>query len=444
MTDDALTFTLRVDHNPNLAVGRQTVHAIIGVRAESGPGAGGVPPAAAEVIIIDKSKSMTGSKIRAAGQAACAAVDVLRDGTYFAVIAGQTAAELVYPAKPVLAVASGQTRAMAKREIDRVAAGGTTNISTWLLLADQILTSCPAQIKHAILLTDGHSTENDDALQAALTACGGHFVCDCRGVGDGWRPSELRKIARSLLGTWAPVAAPEELADDFRAAATTAMAKRAAGVLLRIRLSGQTKVSYFAQVMPSIEDLTSKGVLRDGGQTIDFPLGDWGEQVRDYDLRLEADQHDLRIETGTGVRAARLEVVLPPSDPGDGDPWVAAATFVEVRWTTDVALSGPIHPRVAGYTGQEELAAAVDEGLDAWKNGRADAEAKVGQAVRLAFQLRHEELLERFSAIAEFVDPAAGVVRLRGYDQVSRVDLIWASYLSERSHYVDPERRGDG
>jgi von Willebrand factor type A domain len=440
MTDEGLNFTIRIDHNPYLAVGRQTVHAIIQVRAaEPGSGAGSAPPVAAEVIIIDKSKSMTGSKIVEACRAASAAVDVLRDGTYFAVIAGQTFAELVYPPEPVMVPASGTTRAAAKREIGRMAAAGTTGMSTWLTLADTLLTSCPAQIKHALMLTDGHSTEDDDALSAALTQCAGHFVCDCRGVGDGWKPSELRKIARTLLGTWAPVAAPQQLADDFRAVLTAAMAKRVTGVLLAIRPTGRTKVSYFAQVMPSIEDLTGKCVVSGDGQTIEFPLGDWGDQVRDYDLRLEADQHDLAVKTGEEARAARLKIVLPPSDDPGGSPRVAASASLGVLWTTDVALSGPINRRVAGYTGQEELATAVDEGLDAWRNGRADAEAKVGRAVRLAHQLQHQDLLERFTAIADLIDPAAGIVRLRRYEQVSRVNEIWASYLSEQSRYIDPD-----
>lgn len=451
MTDDALNFTIRIDHNPYLAVGQRTVHAIIGVRAaEPGPGAGSAPPVAAEVIIIDKSKSMTGSKIAEACRAASTAVDLLRDGTYFAVIAGQTVAELVYPPEPVMIPVSGATRAAAKHEIGLIAAAGTTGMSTWLTLADTLLTSCPAQIKHAIMLTDGHSTEDGDVLSAVLTQCAGHFVCDCRGVGDGWKPSELRTIAHTLLGTWAPVAAPQQLVGDFRAVLTAAMAKRVTGVLLRITPKRGTKVSYFAQVMPSIEDLTGKRVVSGDEETCDFPLGDWGDQVRDYHLRLEADQRAWSIGTGEGARLAKLEILLPSSDEKGGTPPVSPSASLAVQWTTDVSLSGRINRRVGGYTGQEEEAVAVDEALAAWRDGGADAEAKVGRAVRLAHQLQREDLLERFTAIAEFVDPAAGIVRLRRYEQVSRVNEIWASYLSEQSRLIDPDgdddpdRRPDG
>jgi hypothetical protein len=438
MTDEPLTFSLRVDHNPNLAVGQRQLHAIVQISAaDPDPGAGSGAPLAAEVIVIDSSKSMTGTRIEEARRAASAAVDVVRDGTYFAVVAGQTSAELVYPPDPAMVAATARNRAAAKRKIANVPAGGTTNMSTWLSLTDTLLTGCPAQIKHAIMLTDGHSTDAEGALAVALKACQGHFVCDCRGVGDGWRDDELRQIARALLGTWAPVAAPEDLADDFRAALTASMAKRIPDVVLRIRLYGQATVSYLAQVMPSIEDLTGKGVVAADGQAIEFPIGHWGAQVRDYHLRLDTSQGALRIENGGRARAARLEVVLP----GSGE--IAASASVGVSWTEDVMLTSSINPRVAGYTGQEELAAAVDAGLDAWRNGRPDAEEKMARAVRLAHQVQHADLLERFSAIAELVNPAAGVIRLRGYHQVSRADVLWASYLSEQSRYVEPGT-GDG
>lgn len=445
MTDQPLTFTLSVDHNPYLLVGKRTFDTIIQVKAaEAGPDAADGPPLAAEVVIIDTSRSMTGSRIEEARRAAAAAVDAARDGTFFAVIAGHTIADLVYPPKPAMAVATARNRAAAKRAIAKVAAGGTTNMSTWLRLADTLLTGCPARIKHAIMLTDGHSTDDDGALPAGLKACEGHFVCDCRGVGDGWREDELRQVARALLGTWAPVAAPELLADDFRAALEASMAKRIPGVLLRIKLFGKAKVTYFAQVMPVIEEVTGKGVIADGGQAVEFPLGHWGADRRDYHLRLETSR-DLDVKAGEEARPARLEVVLPAPGPGGGDVRVAASAPVIVSWTTDTALSSTNHPKVDVYNDQEELAAAVNEGLNAWRDGRPGAGRLIGRAVQLAFRdrKRYADLLERFSAIAEFVDPAAGVVRLRGYDQVSRADLIWTSYLSEQSRLVDSDEPDD-
>jgi von Willebrand factor type A domain len=440
MSQEPLKFSLRVDHNENLAIGEQQLHAIVQVSAlEPDTEAATEVPVAAEVIIIDTSKSMTGSRIEAALRAACAAVDTVRDGSYFAVVAGHTRAELVYPPHPPMVKASARNRDAAKQMIATVVAAGETYMSTWLSLADKLLAGCrEARIKHAIMLTDGRSMDDQGELADALKACQGRFVCDCRGIGHHWRDDQLRQIAHALLGTWAPVAAPGDLTDDFRAALTASMAKRVPDVALRVRLYGQARVRSLAQVMPCHVELTGKGVATDDGRAVEFSLGHWGpQQVRDYHLRLDTRQDALRIENGGRARTARLEVVLP----GSGKAAVTAP--VGVSWTDDLLLTTSINQRVAGYTGQEELAAAVAAGLDAWRHGRRDAEEKLGRAVRLAREVGNTLLLERFTAIAEFVDPAAGVIRLPDYRQVSQADVLWASYLSEQSRYIEPDG-GDG
>jgi hypothetical protein len=103
-----------------------------------------------------------------------------------------------------------------------------------------------------------------------------------------------------------------------------------------------------------------------------------------------------------------------------------------------VTLSSVINPRVAGYSGQEKLSRAVDEGLSAWKNGRADAEEKLGLVVRLAHELGREDLLERLSAIVVIENRITGRIWLRPRDQVSFGDMNWFSHLAGQSLYVEP------
>ena len=108
----ALTFALRVDQNQYLRLGGSTVRAMIQITAVPAERpAAGESPAAAEVIIIDKSNSMRGVKLTEARRAAAAAVNVLRDGAEFAIVAGQDTAELVYPTTGRMAQASAATRA---------------------------------------------------------------------------------------------------------------------------------------------------------------------------------------------------------------------------------------------------------------------------------------------------------------------------------------------
>ncbi len=106
-------FTVDIYQNEYLPEGGTEVNAIVTVTATGGfPAGGGPSAAAAEVIIIDTSGSMgyPASKMTAAKQATAAAIDTLRDGVAFAIIAGSHRAELVYPADGRLIAASAQTR----------------------------------------------------------------------------------------------------------------------------------------------------------------------------------------------------------------------------------------------------------------------------------------------------------------------------------------------
>src|SRR6516225_3835576 len=186
---NAPEFTIQTFQNEYLPVGGREVNAVITVTsagaadaADSADGEG-----AAEIIIIDRSGSMSGQKIAEARRAAAAAVDVIRDGVGFAVVAGTSTARPVYPDDGSLAVAASGTRAAAQQAISRVKAGGGTAIGSWLRLAHQIFGTRPAALRHAILLTDGKNGERPRQLDAAIELCQGVFSCDCRGVGTGWR-----------------------------------------------------------------------------------------------------------------------------------------------------------------------------------------------------------------------------------------------------------------
>jgi Mg-chelatase subunit ChlD len=122
----------------------------------------------AEIIIIDCSGSMRSprTKIEQARAATAAAVDVIRDGVAFAVIAGTEKAVPIFPADGSLVVASPGTKEAAKQAVSGVLPRGGTAIGQWLRLALAMFSSYPASLRHGILLTDGqnaHETPEDTA-----------------------------------------------------------------------------------------------------------------------------------------------------------------------------------------------------------------------------------------------------------------------------------------
>ena len=96
-------FTVDIDHNPYLPAGGRDVSAVVTVTAEASddtppePGAAG---ASAEIIIVDCSGSMRSKrKIGQACAATEAALDVISDGVWFAIIAGTDNARPRLPAE---------------------------------------------------------------------------------------------------------------------------------------------------------------------------------------------------------------------------------------------------------------------------------------------------------------------------------------------------------
>jgi len=170
-------FSVEVYQNEYLSVGATEVNAIITVTASGGGGPVAVAAPAgstAEVIIIDTSGSMhvPRTKLSSAKQATAAAIDTLRDGVAFAVIAGTDEARLVYPYRHGLEVASEQTRTEAKQAVAKLSANGGTAIGKWLRLADSVFSTQQSSMRHAILLTDGQNMHDRVEAAAAVARRG--------------------------------------------------------------------------------------------------------------------------------------------------------------------------------------------------------------------------------------------------------------------------------
>ncbi|RFS85723.1 VWA domain-containing protein [Actinomadura spongiicola] len=405
-------FTVKIDQNKYLPEGGREVHAIVSVEATAAEGAAPVSAStrASEVIIIDTSGSMSypDTKLRAAIAAAKVAIDTLRDGVEFAVVSGSNVAKMVFPARPGLVAATPETREQAKVALNRLKASGGTAIGSWLRLADELFDDVQGGIRHAILLTDGKNQhETPEELEAVLLRCERRFVCDCRGVGTDWEVAELRKIASALLGTVDIVADPAGLVADFQAMTEAAMGKSVADVALRVWTPQTANLKFVKQVLPSVEDLTGRRV-ESAPQAGDYPLGAWGAEARDYHICVEVSPG----EVGKELRAAWVKLVVPGA-PGE-EAQVLATGNVLAQWTDDEARSTKINARVAHYTGQAELAAAIQEGLQARKDGDIDtATARLGRAVVLANEAGNDEITSMLRRVVDVVDLGTGTVRLK-------------------------------
>ncbi len=419
-------FSAAVYQNEFLPDGGTDINAIVTVTCSGAGQAGRSGGAAGEIIIVDTSGSMGTTNMNAAKVAAAAAVDQIIDGTWFAVVAGNHQAYLAYP--PVRTGAGmvqmdGGTRAAAHQAVNDFTAEGGTAMGTWLTLAGRLFESVPGLAqKHAILLTDGENhNELPEQLTAAIQGVTGRFQCDCRGVGIDWQVAEVRRIAQALLGTVDIIPQPEQMAEVFADLMQQAMGRGVADAQLRVWSPQGAQVTFVRQVSPTLEDLTQRRTAINpltGG----YPTGAWGDESRDYHVGVRLSAKAV----GQEQLAARVQLAL-------GDE-VVAQGLVKAKWSSDEALTTRIDPAVAHYTGQTELADAIQKGLEAKAAGDdATATAKLGRAVQLAAETGNDEATSRLRKVVDIDNIETGTVRLkRSVDKADEMALDTASTKTTR------------
>jgi hypothetical protein len=417
------SFQAEVYQNEYLPEGGRVVDAVVTVSATGeGLRTGVEAPTAAQVIMIDTSGSMgsPATKIAEAKKATATAIDTLRDGVAFAVVAGSMTARMVYPIDQKMIAATPQTRAEAKAAVARLRADGGTAMGRWLDLANYLFAGQQAEVKHAILLTDGQNQhETPEDLQLVLDACEGKFICDSRGIGTDWVARELRKVASTLLGTADGLEDPAQLPAAFRAMTEAAMGKGVADVALRIWTPAGATIRFVKQVFPQVEDLTPRR-KEISARVGEYPTGAWGAESRDYHVSIDVEEGAV----GEERLSARVSLL--------SGGVVLAERLVLAKWTDDTALSTKINPQVAHYTGQAELAAVIQEGLAARDAGDVEvATAKLGRAVQLATQSGHEDTAKLLARVVDIDDPQTGTVRLK--KNVTSVDAELADVRSVKT-----------
>lgn len=423
-------FSAEVFQNEYLADGSTDVHAIVTVTC-TGAGQAGQSASgdAGEIVIVDTSGSMDWPGVRAAQAAAAAALDQVLDGTWFALIAGTHVARLVFPfaGSPMgMARMDPQTRAAARAAIGYLQPDGGTAMGTWLELAAAVVRSVPSLVQaHAILLTDGKNQHETPAeLDARMRTAQGVLQVDCRGVGAAWEVGELRRIASTLMGTVDLIPRPDQMAEEFAGLMRRSMSRGVAAADLRVWAPQGAQVLFVRQVSPNVEDLSARR-REVNPLTGAYPTGSWGDESRDFHVavRLPAAR-----AVGQEQLAARVQLAL-------GEQVVAQA-LVKALWSDDSSLTARISPEVAHYTGQTELAEAIQDGLAARAAGDdRTATAKLGRAAQLAAETGNAEVTAKLRKVVDIEEPATGKVRLRkGVDKIDEMALDTTSTKTTRVH----------
>jgi hypothetical protein len=421
-----MSFKIEAFQNRYLAPGSTRVDAIVSITADPNL------QAARELVvgfILDKSGSMAGGRIEAVQGAVTKAISMLGDGTWFFVVAFDGNAYVTIRETQ----ANAQTKQWAAGQVAQLQASGGTAMSTGLRAARTIFERAPNAIRQCVFLTDGKNEgEKPPAVMEELAHCEGVFECDCWGVGTDWQVGEVQTIAQHLLGKASLIPSPEGVEAAFRGAIEKASGKALKDVRVRLWTPQGASIGFVKQVNPTIEELTAKG--RDvSAQVREYMTGSWaGGETRDFHVTVDVKAGKV----GDEMLAARPSVAYAEST---ASGWVekedkAAEARIFATWTADETLSSRLDHTVAHYTGQDELAAAIQKGLELREQGQeAQATQLLGRAVKIAHQSNNTEMTQRLAKVVDVVDAGSGTVRLKkDVKKAATMDLQLESRTTKR------------
>lgn len=396
-----MSFEVQGFFNPHLAVGARRTDAVLTItcNTESAPSA-----EVAVAFIVDVSGSMgENGKMDYTKLALRHTLDQLPESIQFCIVTFHSDARVVVP----MTRATRQAIAAAHKAVQGLVPSGSTAMSNALEAVHAEFEKVGRDaIKISKMLTDGkNDTDDKSDLNRALKACQGFFQCDTRGIGADWRPDDLRHIASTLLGTADAVGQGDALAQDFKQTLDSAVSKGVSNAVLRLWAPATATILSVKQVMPAIEDLTKAGRQFDP-KTLDFPLGAWGSESRDYHVSIELPEG----AAGTEMLACRPSVVFKQ----DGNETKVAGPNIVAVWSADDALTTRINSQVAHYTGQAELAESIQEGLEAKARGDIDQATRLlGKAVKIAAETGNDEVTRRLHQVVDVENVQQGTVRIK-------------------------------
>jgi Ca-activated chloride channel family protein len=324
-------------------------------------------------LVLDRSGSMAGEKLRHMKEAAKIVVDRLGPGDLLSVVVFDDAepADLVIPSGAV------QDKDTIKRRIDAIQERGGTHMSTGMNLGLQELQrgQSPERVSSMLLLTDGQTWEDQEKcrdLADKSKAAGVPINVLGMGVGaeSNWDPRLLEDLAQRSGGEWVAVDKPEKVVAVFEKTLTALQGTAVTNAKLTMRLVEGITPRFVWRVVPLISRLDHRAVSTHDVQVF---VGD--------------------VQHGTG-QSVLADLLLPPRQsgtfrliqvditydvPGSGLTEQKASMDVVVTFTDDVAQAAQTNGRVMNIVERVVAHKLQTQALD---------EAAAGDVVRATQRLR--------------------------------------------------------
>ena len=361
-------------------------------------------------LVLDRSGSMQGDKLRYVQQAACHVLDLLDERDRVAVVAYDDQIALIAPSTPI----DGQARGELKDRINALRPGGWTDLAGgWLEGCREVAAhQAPEAVNRALLLTDGLAnrgiTDMEELTHHARELRRRGVATSTFGVGLDFNEQLLEALAEQGGGQFYYIAQPTQIPEVFR---------RELGQLLTV----VAREAFLSIAIPSGVAIEVLG---------DLPHERAGDRLRIF-------LGDLRARER---RALYTRVLTPPDAPGtsvvirgelgyadlDGGTEAVAAEIAFSYVREAEVLLAPLYEALLQRASEVELAAAAQQALKLERQGqRAQAQALLRQAVAASAPYMAAPALAAYNVLADQIE--------QGLSEAQRKETHFAAYKTRQA-----------
>jgi Ca-activated chloride channel family protein len=348
-------------------------------------------------LVLDKSGSMSGKKIKNLREAAKRVVDRLGPQDTISIVAFSDRKYKIAESQPVT------DKDALKKKIDRIRDGGGTAISGGMAqgLAELDKALSPDRISRMLLLTDGQTFGDEkQCVKIGKKAGDNGIVVNALGLGDDWNEDLLDDIAAASGGTADFIDSPDKIETFFEQVVQSMQDTVIQNAMMILRLTGGVTPRQVWQVLPMISNLGYK------------PLSDRDVQVALGELE-KGQPRSLLVEMLVGPRPAGTYRLAQAEVSYD----VPGLKIVGERVRADILLDFTTDPALARQYDAEVM--NIVEKVTAFKlQTRALEEAKLGNIAGASQKLR--------AAATRLLD--------MGEDELAESALAEAENLEKKGH----------
>lgn len=338
-------------------------------------------------LLLDRSGSMAGPKLRNMKEAVKRIIDQLDPSDVISIVTFETRTKVLFPAQ------LATDKESLKKQVDGIDDGGGTNMAAGLREGINQVQQWmgPDRISRLVLLTDGEATDKEDDSRREADNAGAMGVpLIGLGLGKDWNEDFIFDLSdRSLLaadsrtGHVDYIQNPDEATNIFQQVYNS-MQVIARDTAINIRMVQGLEARRVWQVTPMINDLSLRTIQ---GRAIVIPVGELEQSGASYLVEMM-----LPPRPEGAVRIAQTDVSY--TVPGQGQ--VRDAVDLVVNFTSDPNQYNQMNGRVMNIVERVQAFKLQTQALSEAEMGQVgQATQKLRQAVTILLSQGENELAEQ-------------------------------------------------